>query len=142
MTARIAIVVAVLGAALCGPARPARAEGTADWLKRILDPATIGVTPFPGSKLNKKITVDTIRYEDPSKRIAVYMAPLPELPKAVEYFTTTLGVKPTKEVDTFVFGLRGAGTYPPAAKGLVVTIQRSPWVDGMAQIQLTLTIGP
>jgi hypothetical protein len=136
----------VIAAAVCNvTGRGAAAESTADWLKRILDPTTIGVEPFPGSKLNRKITVDTIRYSDPAKRIAVYMVPTAQTSSAVEHFTKAFGVEPTKDgsedqgTRRFVFQLTGAGTFPAAAKGLEVVISRSPWVDDMAQIQMTFT---
>lgn len=116
-------------------------ETTGDWLKRILDPATIDVTPYPESQLNRKITVDTIRHDDPGKRIAVYMAPLEKLKDAAEYFERTLRVTPTKGSDPrgfefYRFVLQGEGQYPPKARGLTVTVLRSPWVDGKAQIQM------
>lgn len=120
-------------------------ETTADWLKKILDPATIDVAPFPGSSLNRKITVDTIRYDrdaPPQKRTAVYMAPLDQLDATAQHFEKTLGTKPVLGTDgkggkKYVFDLTGAGSYPPKAKGLKISILRSPWVDNMTQIEMT-----
>ena len=131
----VGLVLLLLGSA-------AAQETTADWKKRILDPKTIGITPFPGSTLNKKITVDTIRYDKANKRIAVYMVPLDKQKEVMGYFTKTLGVEPVKGppdakgYDRFLFSLTGDGKYPPQAKGLTVIIMRSPWVDGTAQIQM------
>jgi len=119
-------------------------ESTKDWLKRILDPVPLGVTPFPGSMVNKKITVDTIRYEtNPEKRIVVYMIPVAQIAAAAAHFEKTLGTEPQKDTDAknferYLFTVTGEGGQPPKAKGLTVTIFRSPWVDDMAQIQMEL----
>ncbi len=142
-TCRTALAVATV---LLGVALPARAqESTSDWIKRILDPATINVKPYPDSQLNRKITVDTIRYSDPTMRIAVYMAPLDKLQAASDFFAATLGVKPTiTEPGTVrerhIFTLIGGGKYPPDAERLNIEIIRSPWVDGKAQITMQITM--
>ena len=120
-------------------------ESTSDWIKRILDPATIEVKPFPDSQLNRKITVDTIRLSNPNQRIAIYMAPLDKMQAASDYFVESLGVKPTvtdpgTPRERHVFKLSGGGKYPPAAEGLNIEIIRSPWVDGKAQITLLLVV--
>src|SRR5262245_41605802 len=100
-------------AALAWSATAPAAETTADWIKRILDPKTIDVEPFPGSTLNRKITVDTIRFDDPSKRIAVYTFPLEKMKDAVEYFKKSFGLEPlmpgkdNKGFDRYVFQLEG-----------------------------------
>ena len=131
-------------ALLLATAAMARAqESTGDWIKRILDPAAIGVKPYPDSQLNRKITVDTIRYADPNQRIAVFMAPLDKIQAASDYFAESLGVKPTVTEpgtprERHVFKLTGDGKYPPAAKGLTIEIIRSPWVDGKAQITMEM----
>ena len=115
-------------------------ESTSDWIKRILDPKTLDIEPYPESQLNKKITIDTIRYEDPSKRIAIYMTPLEKLKDAADYFEKSLsmpGVKGSdpKGFDVYRFVLDGeTGKYSPKAKGLSIMVMRSPWVDGKAQI--------
>lgn len=119
-------------------------ESTSDWIKRMLDPKTLDVTPYPESQLNKKITIDTIRHEDPSKRIAVYMTPLEKLKDAAEYFEKSLqmpGVKGSdpKGFDVYRFVLDGEGKYSPKAKGLSIMVMRSPWVDGKAQIVMVYT---
>jgi hypothetical protein len=120
-------------------ARAGAQESTSDWIKRILDPATIDVKPYPESQLNRKITVDTIRHEDPDKRIAVYMTPLDKLKEAADYFEKSLPFTPQKGSDPrgfefYRFVLQGDGTYPAKAKGLTIMVMRSPWVDGKAQI--------
>jgi len=136
----------VVAAGVLALAASARAqESTSDWIKRILDPAAIGVKPFPDSQLNRKITVDTIHLADPSKRIAIYMAPLDKMQAVSDYFTESLGVKPTvtdpgTPHERHLFDLIGAGTYPPAAQGLTIEIIRSPWVDGKTQITMEMTV--
>jgi hypothetical protein len=119
-------------------------ETTADWLKKILDPATIDVAPFPGSTLNRKLSVDTIRYDrdaPASRRTAVYTAPLDQLDAAGKHFERVLATKPVVDTDPkgnkrYTFALAGPGSYPPKAKGLKVTIVKSPWVDNMVQIDM------
>ena len=116
-------------------------ESTSDWVKRILDPKTLDIEPYPESQLNKKITIDTIRHEDPTKKIAVYMAPLEKLKEAAEYFEKSLQMPAVKGsdpkgFDVYRFVLAGDGKYSPKAKGLSIMVLRSPWVDGKAQIQM------
>lgn len=119
-------------------------ETTADWLKRILDPTTLGVTPFPGSNLNRKVTVDTIRYDrdaPKAKRTAIYTVPLAQVDDAAHHFEQVLGMKAQSDTDTkgnprHRFVVTGAAGQPAKAKGLTVTIERSPWVDGMGQIEM------
>src|SRR5215510_12401797 len=131
----------LLVAILATPVFVRAEETTADWLKKILDPATLGVTPFPGSTLNRKITVDTIRYDrdaPPGKRTAVYMAPVAQIDAAAKYFEDTLGMKPRSDTDAkgnprHLFVVTDK---PEKARGLRVLILSSPWVDGMAQIQM------
>jgi hypothetical protein len=114
-----------------------------DWLARILDPASVGMTMPEGATLNRKITVDTIRYdrEHPERKIAVYMVPIDKLGDARAHVTRTLGIEPLSGTDAkgferHLFDCTGPAKCPAPSKGLVVTIFRSPWVDGMAQIQL------
>jgi hypothetical protein len=135
-------IVLLLAAALAASVHAE--ETTADWIKRILDPATIGVAPFPGSTLNRKITVDTIRYDrdaPPAKRTAVYTVPLAQLADAAHHFEQVLGMKAQSDTDPkgnprHRFLVSGESGQPARAKGLRVTIERSPWVDGMGQIEM------
>jgi len=123
-------------------------ESPAAWLGRILDPETIGVKPFPGSTLNRKLSVDTIKVaRDPEKRHAVYLAPLDQVKAASEHFAKELRVKPSQvsgegsEFETHVFVLKGGGDYPGKAEGLTIQITRSPWVTGNLQITMEQVIG-
>lgn len=121
-------------------------ESMKDWLARILDPATIDVAPYDGAALNRKLTVDSIRYEreHPEKKIAVYIGPLDKLPDAKAHFAKVLGIPAqspgtdTKGVEKVFFDCTGAAKCPAKAKGLTIQLGRSPWVDGMMQIQFEL----
>src|SRR5512147_2445948 len=88
---RAAALVAALALLL---AATALAQSPADWIKRILDPAKIGVTPPPGATLNRKLTVDYLSKEDPPAEMAIYMMPLDQLRVASDHFKQTLGVAP------------------------------------------------
>jgi len=119
----------------------ALAQSPADWIKRILDPKTIGVTPPPGAKLNRKLSVDYLTKADPPKKIAIYMTPLDQLKAASEHFEKTLKVKPKvtgadSEFELHKFVLEGEGDYPKEAEGLTITISRSQWVDNKTQITM------
>lgn len=114
-----------------------------DWLARILDPATVGMTLPAGATMNRKITVDTIRYDraHPEKKYAVYMVPLDKIGAAKADVARTLAIAPVsdtddKGVEKHLFACTADAKCPAKAKGLTVAIFRSPWVDGMAQVQL------
>jgi len=114
----------------------ARAEGTPqDWIKRILDPAKIGVTPPPGAVLNRKLTVDYLSKADPPKEMAIYMMPLDQLKAASDHFKSTLHADPAVsgsgefEIHRFVFD-------SGPAKGLTITLTRSQFVDDKVQITM------
>lgn len=123
---------------------PATAQDTTkDWLARILDLTTVGLTAPEGATLNRKISVDTIRYEKdrPTVKIAVYMMPVDKIPDAAAHFEKVLGVKPLQDKDTkgfatYFFDCLGDAKCPAPAKDVTVKIARSPWVDGMTQIQV------
>jgi hypothetical protein len=117
------------------------AQTPQDWMKRILDPAKIGVTLPPGAVLNKKLSVDYISKTDPPKEMAIYMMPLDQLQAASQHFAKALGVEPKVtgagsmfEIDKF--DLSGGGSYPKSAEGLTITISRSQFVDNRTQITM------
>jgi hypothetical protein len=113
----------------------AHAQGPQEWIKRILDPAQIGVTPPPGAAMNRKLTVDYLSKADPPREIAIYMVPLDQLKAASDHFKSTLHVEPV---------ITGSGQYEidrfevtsGKAKGLTITLARSQFVDNKAQITL------
>ena len=116
-------------------AAAAHAQSPADWIKRILDPAKIGVTPPPGATLNRKLTVDYLSKEDPPAEMAIYMMPLDQLHAASDHFKQTLGVAP----ETSGSGLFEIHRFTVPAKHLVVMLTRSQFVDDKLQITLTYT---
>src|SRR5262245_65951707 len=74
------------------------AQSPADWIKRILDPAKIGVTVPEGAAINRKLTVDYLSKQDPPAEMAIYMMPLNQLHAAADHFKKTLGVTDRKSV--------------------------------------------
>ncbi len=130
-----------LGLAVLLLAGTGNAQTPQDWIKRIFDPATIGLTPPPGATVNRKLSVDYLSKEDPPKQLVIYMMPLAQLGAASDHFAKSLNVKPTvtgagSEFELHKFILVGGGTYPPKAEGLTITITRSQFVDNKAQITL------
>lgn len=116
-------------------AAAALAQGPQDWLKRILDPAAIGVTPPDGAVMNRKLTVDYLSKTDPPAQMAIYMMPLDQMAAASAHFEKTLGVKP--EVSgSGEFEIR---RFSVPAKGLEIVCTRSQFVDNKLQITMTYT---
>ena len=77
-------------------ATAAAQESPAQWIARIFDPATLGITPFPGAELNRKQSVDAIVLErGGDKRIAIFIMPLDQLKAAADHFAKQFGVQPT-----------------------------------------------
>lgn len=116
------------------------AQGPQDWIKRILDPAKIGVTPPPGATMNRKLTVDYLSKTDPPKEMAIYMLPDGEMAAASTHFQTTLKVEPetsgSGEFEIRRFDLRDVSG---PAKGLLITLARSQFVDDKLQITMEYT---
>ena len=76
-------------------ATAAAQESPAQWIARIFDPATLGITPFPGAELNRKQSVDAIVLErGGDKRIAIFIMPLDQLKAAADHFAKQFGVQP------------------------------------------------
>ena len=136
MTPRSTFRAAPLGLALALLlAMAAHAQSPADWIKRILDPAKIGVTPPPDATLNRKLTVDYLSKQDPPSEMAIYMMPLDQLHAASDHFKQTLGVAP----ETSGSGLFEIHRFTVPAKHLVVMLTRSQFVDDKLQITMTYT---
>lgn len=132
MTARHPILLALallLAAAV-------HAQSPADWIKRILDPATIGLTPPPGATLNRKLTVDYLSKEDPPAEMAIYMLPLDQLQAASDHFKQQLGVPP-ESTGSGEFAMH---RFAVPAKHLVIMLARSQFVDD--KLQITITYNP
>jgi hypothetical protein len=113
----------------------AHAQGPQDWIKRILDPAKIGVIPPPGAAINRKLTVDYLSKTDPPKEMAIYMMPLDQLKAASDHFKSTLGVDP-KVTGSGKFEIHRFEVTSGSAKGLTITLTRSQFVDDKVQITM------
>lgn len=109
------------------------AQSPADWIKRILDPAKIGVTPPAGATLNRKLTVDYLSKQDPPAEMAIYMMPLDQLRVASDHFKQTLGVAP----ETSGSGEYEIHRFVVPAKQLTIMLAKSQFVDDKLQITMT-----
>jgi hypothetical protein len=115
--------------------RTADAQGPQEWIKRILDPATIGVTMPSGAVMNRKLTVDYLSKADPPKEIAIYVMPLEQLKEASAHFKSTLKVEP-KITGSGEFEIHRFEVTSGKAKGLSVMLTRSQFVDNKLQITM------
>ena len=113
-------------------------ESPAQWVARIFDPATLGITPFPGATLNRKFSVDAIALEHGGdKRIAIFLMAPDQLKAAAEHFAKQLGVPAQvtgadSPFETFTFDFTDAKA-PPKLKGLRVLISRAQFADNRGQ---------
>lgn len=130
MMRKLPLCASVLSVVLLGIAH---AQSPADWIKRILDPAKIGVTAPEGATLNRKLTVDYLSKQDPPAEMAVYMLPLAQLHAAAEHFTKTLGVTP----ETSGSGEYEINRFTVPAKHLTIMLAKSQFVDDKLQITMT-----
>jgi hypothetical protein len=111
------------------------AQGPQEWLKRILDPAAIGVTLPEGAVMNRKLTVDYLSKTDPPAQMAIYTMPLDQMAAASDHFEKTLGVKP-ETTGSGEFEIR---RFTVPAKDLAIVCTRSQFVDNKLQITMTYT---
>jgi hypothetical protein len=130
---RAAALAGLLAVALA--ASTAAAQGPQDWIKRILDPAKIGVTVPAGAAANRKLTVDYLSKADPPKEIGIYMMPLDQMGAASDHFKSVLHVDPTVTGDG-AFEIRRFEVTAGPAKGLTVVLTRSQFVDNKLQITM------
>jgi hypothetical protein len=131
MIRKLPLCASVLSVVLLGGV--AFAQSPADWMKRILDPAKIGVTPPAGATLNRKLTVDYLSKQDPPAEMAVYMVPLDQLHAAADHFKQTLGVTP----ETSGSGVYEMNRFVVPAKNLTIMLAKSQFVDDKLQITMT-----
>jgi hypothetical protein len=116
-------------------------ESPAQWVARIFDPATLGLTPFPGATVNRKFSVDAIALEHGGdKRIAIYLIAPDQLKAAAEHFSKQLGVAAQvtgagSPFETFTFDFTDAKA-PVKFKGLRVLISRAQFADNKGQITM------
>jgi len=143
MSARLlglSVVASVV--ALAAPA--AAQESPAQWLARIFDPATLGIAPFPGATLNRKLSVDAIALErGGDKRVALFLIAPEQVQAAADHFAKQFEVAPQvtgegSQFATYAFDFTGAKA-PPKLAGLRVFISRSQFVDNKGQITMEYT---
>jgi hypothetical protein len=133
----------VLGLALAIPIAPLPAQaqrvGTmAQWKQRVLDPATLGLEPFPGSSPNIKFTIDQIRLDESAAKLAVYIIPADQMQAAADFYAKALG----STVETSGVGTLGELRIVKAAAGdakragLSIRVENAQWATGKGQILL------
>ena len=116
-------------------------ESPSQWVARIFDPATLGITPFNGATLNRKFSVDAIALEHGGdKRIAIYLMAPDQLKAAAEHFSKQFGVPAQvtgadSPFETFTFDFSDAKA-PAKLKGLRVVISRAQFADNKGQITM------
>jgi hypothetical protein len=132
----------VVLAACAVPATAVAQESPAQWIARIFDPATLGITPFPGAVLNRKQSVDAIVLErGGDKRIAIFILPLDQLKPAADHFAKQFGVQPTvsgedSQYVAYTFDFTDSAKAPPKLAGLQIMVSRAQFVDGKGQITM------
>ena len=123
-------------------ATAAAQESPAQWIARIFDPATLGLTPFPGAELNRKQSVDAIVLErGGDKRIAIFIMPLDQLKPAADHFAKQFNVQPTatgenSQYVAYTFDFTDNAKAPPKLGGLRVVVSRAQFVDGKGKITM------
>jgi len=116
-------------------------ESPAQWIARIFDPASLGITQFPGAVLNRKLSVDAIVLErGGDKRIAAFIIPQDQLRAAADHFAKQFGVAAQvtgadTQYETHTFDFTD-GKGPAKLAGLKVIISRSQFVDNKGQITM------
>ncbi len=117
-------------------------ESPAQWMARIFDPASLGITQFPGAVLNRKLSVDAIVLErGGDKRIGIFIMPLDQVKAAADHFAKQFSVAPQvmgadSPFETYTFDFTGGDKVPPKLAGLRVLITRSQFVDNKGQITM------
>ena len=120
-------------------------ESPADWIKRIFDPATLGIQQFPGAELSRKLSVDAIILERGGpKRIGIWTISLDQMRPAAAHFAKQFGTPAQvngadSAFESHVFDFTSDPKSPPKYKGLKVVITHSPYVDGKGQITMEYT---
>jgi hypothetical protein len=117
-------------------------ESPAQWLARVFDPASLGITQFPGATLNRKLSVDAIHLEQGGdKRIGIFMIAPDQLKPAADHFAKQFSVQPAVSgadtpFITYTFDFTDAAKAPPKLAGLRVMVGHSPFVDNRGQITM------
>lgn len=136
-----AVVVAVLVVSTGGgPATAQRVGNLALWKKRVLDPASVGLETFPGSVFNLKFTIDHIRLDESTAKMAVYLIPVDQMQAAAEFFAQHLGTSVTESGTGTMAELRLVRAKREDARraGLTVRVEHAQWATGKGQVWLRL----
>ena len=123
---------------LAGTSAAQRVGSLAEWKQRVLDPATIGLELYPGSTFNMKFTIDQIRLDESTAKMAVYIIPLGELEAAAQFYAKQLGTS-VEVVDQGSLGTLRVVTAKkddPKRASLSVRVEASEWATGKGQIWL------
>ena len=131
-----------LALGLATSAVAAAQESPAQAMARIFDPASLGITQFPGAALNRKLSFDAIVLErGGDKRIGAFIIAPDQLRAAADYFAKQFGVAPQAsgagtEYETYTFDFTSGGQAPHKLAGLRVVISKSQFVDNKGQITM------
>jgi len=131
-------ILALTALVVAAPAHAQRVGTLAQWKQRVLDPATLGLEPFPGSALNVKFTIDQIRLDESKAKIAVYIMPVDQMQAAADFYAKALGAT----VEASGVGTLGELRVVKAAAddarraGLTVRVENAQWATGKGQILL------
>lgn len=135
----VLVAGAVLGAALLADTAGAQRIGSlAEWKKRVLDPASIGLETYPGAAFNMKFTIDQIRLDESKAEIALYVIPLSDVGPAAEFFAKQLGtpIETTERGSLGTLRVVRAKADDPKRAGLTVSVGPAEWATGKGQILL------
>ncbi len=133
-------IVLVISLAAAGATRAQ--ESPSQILARIFDPASLGITNFPGAALNRKLSFDAIVLErGGDKRIAAFIIPLDQLQAAADHFAKQFAVPAqasgaNTEFVTYIYDFTSGDKAPPKLAGLRVLVSKSQFVDGKGQITM------
>jgi hypothetical protein len=117
-------------------------EVPSQWIARIFDPASLGITQFPGATLSRKLSVDAIVLErGGDKRIGVFLIAPDQLQAAAAYFAKQWGVAAQvtgadSPFVTYTFDFTGDAKAAPKLAGLRVVISKSAFADNKGQITM------
>ena len=125
--------------ALLASSEPAAAQrvGTiAEWKKRIFDPATINLQIFPGSQRNLKFTIDQIRLDETTAKVAIHIIAGDQMSAAAAFYGTQLD-RPVEESGIGTLGelrIIRADNKDPDRTGLTIRVEHAQWATGKGQV--------
>lgn len=134
----LALFVGVLVATAGGPATAQRVGNLALWKQRVLDPTALGLAMFPGAIFNLKFTIDQIRLDETTAKMAVYLISADQMEAAAEFYGKQLGTAATETGKGTAAELRiiRAKDEDPRRAGLTVRVEHAQWATGQGQVWL------